>query len=195
MELLEPQYHLKGNPRQRQRVQEKLLNKGLPSEVSQLSLRTQHWNICRTLHNLSQIIKQPRLHLQILMLQNLKLHMRIRLCRMIKPRNMIKLHGVTKQRRMIKLSKMNKLQADLDAQATRDATAPQSGQDGNLPDLTDDDDAIMQQVLVQPRQTAQPQGSDPQATSLQGLLKLLNKKYSGNWNSGLNTKRKSKPCR
>ena len=60
------------------------------------------------------------------------------------------------------------VQADLDAQATRGATTPQSGQDGNLPDLNDDDDAIMQQVLVQSRQTAQPQGSDPQATSSAG---------------------------
>ena len=65
------------------------------------------------------------------------------------------------------------VQADLDAQAARDETAPQSGQDGNLPDLNDDDDdddddAIMQQVLVQSRQTAQPHGSDPQATSSAG---------------------------
>ena len=60
------------------------------------------------------------------------------------------------------------VQADLDAQAAKDAIAPQSGQDGNLPDLDDDDDAVMQQVLMQSRQTAQPQGSDPQATSSAG---------------------------
>ena len=65
------------------------------------------------------------------------------------------------------------VQADLDAQAARDAIAPQSGQDGNLPDLDDDDDAVMQQVLIQSRQTAQPQGSDPQATSSAGATQSI----------------------
>ena len=65
------------------------------------------------------------------------------------------------------------VQADLDAQAAKDAIAPQSGQDGNLPDLDDDDDAVMQQVLMQSRQTAQPQGSDPQATSSAGTTQSI----------------------
>ena len=65
------------------------------------------------------------------------------------------------------------VQADLDAQAAKDAIASQSGQDGNLPDLNDDDDAVMQQVLIQSRQTAQPQGSDPQATSSAGTTQSI----------------------
>ena len=65
------------------------------------------------------------------------------------------------------------VQADLDSQTARDATANQSGQDGDLPDLNDDDDAIMQQVLIQSRQTAQPQSSDPQATSSAGAMQSV----------------------
>ena len=60
------------------------------------------------------------------------------------------------------------VQADLDAQAARDATGIDPDQPGNLPDWDEDDDAAMQQALVLSRQHTQSQGSDPQAASSTG---------------------------
>ena len=68
-------------------------------------------------------------------------------------------------------------QADLDAQGAQDATATQSGQAGNLPEQDEDDDAVMQQVLLQSRQQAQPQGSDLQAASSAGATQSTDQEH------------------
>ena len=77
------------------------------------------------------------------------------------------------------------VQADLDAQNAQTASATQSGQDGNLPDLDEDDDAVMQQVLLQSRQQAQPQGSDPQATSSAGATQSTEQELQRELNLGI----------
>ena len=59
-------------------------------------------------------------------------------------------------------------QADLDAQAAKDAAATAQPQAAGYPDLDEEDDAAMQQALILSRKHDMSQGSDPQAASSAG---------------------------